>query len=57
MNRLYLVIGIIVLIMGIITYYIPSATRFISLTKRPRTTSIMTLALGVIVIILSLFIE
>ena len=57
MNKLYLVLGIVVLIMGIITYYVPSATRFISLTKRPRTTSIMTLALGVIVIILSLFIE
>jgi uncharacterized protein YjeT (DUF2065 family) len=57
MNELYLALGIIILIMGIITYFVPSATRFISLTKRPRTTSIMTLALGVIVIILSLFIE
>lgn len=57
MNMLYFVIGIIILIMGIITYYIPSATRFISLTKRPRTTSIMTLILGVIVIIAGLIMK
>lgn len=54
MNTLYFVIGIIILIMGIITYYIPSATKYISFTRRPRTTSIMTLVLGIIVIIAGL---
>lgn len=51
MNLLYLIIGIIILIMGIVTYYVPSTVRFISLTKRPRVTSIMTLILGIIMII------
>lgn len=54
MNLVYLVIGIIILIMGIVTYYFPSTVRFISLTNRPRVTSIMTLILGIIMIIVGL---
>lgn len=54
MSTLYLIIGIIILIMGIVTYYRPSTTKYISFTKRPRVTSIMTLVLGVIVIFVGL---
>ncbi|MBU7031376.1 MAG: hypothetical protein HXS53_02485 [Theionarchaea archaeon] len=54
MNTLYLVLGIIILIMGIITYYHPRAVRFISLSQRPRTTSLLTLGLGIIMIIVGL---
>ncbi|MBU7009343.1 MAG: hypothetical protein HXS46_01535 [Theionarchaea archaeon] len=54
MYALYLVVGIIILIMGIITYAVPSAVRFISLSKRPRVTSIITLILGVIMIVVGL---
>jgi lysyl-tRNA synthetase class I len=54
MNTLYFALGVIILIMGIITYYRPRAVRFISLSQKPRTTSILTLGLGIILIIVGL---
>ena len=56
MNTLYIAIGIIVLIMGVITYYNPRAVRYISFSRRPYATSVMTLFLGVFMIILGLIV-
>ena len=56
MNTLYIAIGIIVLIMGIITYYNPRAVRYISFSRRPYATSVMTLVLGVFMILLGLIV-
>lgn len=53
MDTIYLVVGIIVLTIGIITYFIPGAVRFISLSRRPRVTSIMTLILGIATIVVA----
>ncbi|MBU7016385.1 MAG: hypothetical protein HXS44_02660 [Theionarchaea archaeon] len=54
MNTLYVAIGLIVLVMGIITYYNPRAVRYISFSRRPHVTSVMTLVLGVFMIVLGL---
>ena len=54
MNTLYTVIGVIILLMGIVTYYRPRTVRYISLSQRPHTTSMLTLALGIIMIIVGL---
>jgi uncharacterized membrane protein YwzB len=56
MNTLYIAIGIIVLIMGIITYYNPRAVHYISFSRRPYVTSVMTLVLGVFMIVLGLIV-
>ncbi len=56
MNTLYFAAGIIIIILGILTFFIPHITRYliVSRTDRPRTTAIITVILGIILVFLAL---
>jgi len=56
-NTIFLIVGIGISILGVVSFFIPALTRFINAPGGPKLKSIISLIIGIIFIILSFVIE